>query len=111
MPKWLTPRRKTLLITAFISVLTYFTSRNVPSVEDFLSGNMTRIVEVTKMPAGALVAIIIILIGIFVYLWIDAGKSQEIERLISEIEGTNTRIDKLIEAIESDKRTKGNGET
>ena len=95
MPKWLTTRRTTLIITAFLSTLTYFTSQNVPSIDDLLSANMTKIVEATKMSGGVLLTIIIILIGIFIYLWIDAGKEDKMDKLIKEMKSINRKLNKI----------------
>lgn len=104
MPKWLTARRITLIITAFLSGLTYFMSQNVPSIEDLLSANMTKIVGATKMSGGALLTIIIILVGIFIYLWIDAGKEDKIDKLIKEMKSLNQKVNKIEKKIGSKKQ-------
>jgi hypothetical protein len=91
----MTKRRCTLLITVALSFLSVVLPQNIPSINDLLSANLTRIMEATKMSVGVLVAIIIVLIGILVYLWIDAGKESKLDELIREVKLLNRRLHKV----------------
>ena len=91
----MTARRITLLITTVFAVITYLISENLPTVDTLLSANMTKIMEVTNLSAGMVAAIIIALVGIFIYLWIDAGKEDKMDILIKQIKSLNCKMSRI----------------
>jgi len=88
-------KRITLLITIFVAILAYLVPERVGVVNALLSANTTRIREATKLSTGALLAIGVILAGIFVYLWIDAGKEDKTDILIREMKLLNRKTGRI----------------
>ena len=88
----MTARRITLLTATFVAVVAYVVPENVETVKAFLSLNTTNIREVTRLPVTVLLPIGVALIGIFVYLWIDAGEEDSVSKLGESIDLLNKNI-------------------
>jgi fucose 4-O-acetylase-like acetyltransferase len=74
-------RRIGSLIAIVVSVIMMVISQT--PAKDLVSTNMTvkHIEEATNLPLLVLIGIAVLLVSIFVYLWIDTGKDEDIVEL------------------------------
>jgi hypothetical protein len=82
-------------------------------MNDFISGNFTQVLEATKMPTSILAGMLVLLIGIFIYLWMEAGKKdKDITEIKKDITGIKDDIDKIknVLNIKDDKGIAGGGQ-
>ena len=91
----LTHNRIILLSGFALSIVSMLLSQT--PMQDLVSSNATveHIEEVTKMPFWFLVGLTVLVVTIFAYLWINAGKEDNMDTLIRKMESLNRKVNRI----------------
>ena len=100
--RMLTHKRIMLLVGLVLSLITMLLSQT--PLQDMVSLNTTVIYieEVTRMPFWFLVGLVVLIIVIFIYLWIEAGEEDGIDKLDKKIDRRFKELIKEVKALRND---------
>ena len=107
--KKLTRKRIMLLIGFALSIITMLLSQT--PLQTLVSSNTTivYIEEVTRMPFWVFVGLIVLVIVICIYLWVEAGEEDNVDKLEKKIDKYFSDLIEEIKALRGDKN--GNGKS